>query len=130
MAEENYVEPLTGEEIIIDLCTQIAEKLRRDCNLRETDSYGGGYSATVTIHLEAYGLDTATVEATLSTGQTQDQPDELIDTTVEVPVEAALNEVRERSEQPVPSLTQFEGEAPAVRPRRYVRRGAATGENI
>jgi hypothetical protein len=122
MAESDYVEPLTGEEIIIDLCSQIAEKLRRDCNLRGTDSYAGGYSAKVTVHVEAYGIDTVTVEAKVNTGQQQDNPDELIDATFDVPVEGALNEVRERSDQPVPSFTHLEGGEAIVRPRRYVRR--------
>ena len=69
MAESDYVEPLTGEEIIIDLCEQIASKLRKDCNLREADSYQSGYSAKVTIHLEAYGMDVAPVDVEVVTGK-------------------------------------------------------------
>jgi hypothetical protein len=117
---DDYVEPLSGEEIIIDLCDQIAAKLRSDCNLRPSDAYSGGYSAKVTVHLEAYGMDTATVDASVSTGTLQDDPDELIDTTYEIPVETALNTVRERSDQPVPTLAEVEGKQ-EVRPRRYVR---------
>lgn len=121
MAEGDFVEPLTGEEIINDLCSLIAAKLRGDCNLRESDAYAGGYSATIKIHLEAYGMDTATVEAEVATGKQQENPDELIDTTLEVPVEPALDAVRERSDQPVPSLA-LDSNAPPTRQRRYGRR--------
>jgi hypothetical protein len=121
MAEvDEYVEPLSGEEIVVDLCALIAAKLRADCNLRASDAYSGGYMATVSIHLEAYGMDTATVEAAISTGKQQDNPDELINTTYEIPAETALNKVRERSDQPVPTLSS-EGGQPVIKPRRYVR---------
>jgi hypothetical protein len=122
MAEDNYVEPLTGEEIIVDLCELIAAKLRKDCNLRDTDAYHGGYSAKVTIHLEAYGMDAVTVEALVEAGKPQSNPDELVDTELVVPVEPALDQVRERSSQPVPTLTIDSGGKPLVRPRRYARR--------
>jgi hypothetical protein len=134
MADGDYVEPLTGEEVIIDLCAQIAEKLRSDCNLRASDSYQGGYSARATVHVECYGMDTATVDVQVTTGKPQENPDELIDITIEVPVETALDQVRERSEQPVPTLSNEGGEE-VIRPRRYVRRervvaGGATGEAL
>lgn len=117
---DEYVEPLTGEEIVVDLCSLIAAKLRADCNLRESDAYTGGYMAKVSIHLEAYGMDTATVDAEVAHGKQQDAPDEFLDTVLDVPVEPALNVVRERSDQPVPTMTQ-EGGQPVIRPRRYVR---------
>jgi hypothetical protein len=132
---DEYVEPISGEEIVIDLCSLLAEKLRADCNLRSTDAYSGGYYAKVSIHLEAYGLDTVEVNAEVATGKQQDQPDELLSTTIEIPVEPALNMVRERSDQPVPTLTN-EGGVVEVRPRRYVRgdkkvaQGGATGETL
>jgi hypothetical protein len=133
-AVDDYVEPISGEEIVIDLCALIAEKLRSDCNLRPADAYSGGYYAKISIHLEAYGMDTATVEAEIASGKQQDNPDELLSTTLEIPVEPALNIVRERSDQPVPTLTN-EGGVPEVRQRRYVRRegkvqGGATGETL
>jgi len=137
MAEGDYVQPLTGEEIVIDLCSLLAEKLRKDCNLREIDSYEGGYSAKVTVHLEAYGMDTATVDVKAETGTRQENPDELVDTTLEVPVEPALDQVRERSDQPIPEMVQLETGEQVVRPRRYIRRdrtvvaaGGATGEQL
>jgi hypothetical protein len=127
MAQEvdEYVEPLSGEEIVVDLCSQIAQKLRNDCNLRESDAYSGGYMAKVAIHLEAYGMDTVEVKAQITTGTAQGNPDELIDTTYEIAAEPALNKVRERSDQPVPTLANEAGQ-PVVKPRRYVR-GAPKG---
>jgi hypothetical protein len=134
---DEYVEPISGEEIVVDLCSLLAEKLRADCNLRASDAYSGGYYAKISIHLEAYGMDVATVDAEVSTGKQQDNPDELLNTTMEIPVEPALNIVRERSDQPVPTLTANEGGVVEVRPRRYVRgdkkvqaQGGATGETL
>jgi hypothetical protein len=134
-SDTDYVEPLSGEEIVIDLCEQIAAKLRSDCNLRPSDAYSGGYSAKIKIHLEAYGMDTSVVEAEVVTGeQKEETPDEILVTDLEVPVEPGLNVVRERSSQPVPTLTN-EGGVPEVKPRRYVRgatkiMGGATGEAL
>jgi hypothetical protein len=76
--------------------------------------------AKVSIHLEAYGMDRVEVDAGVATGRQKDNPDELVDTTYEVPVETALNAVRDRSEQPVPTLSTEDGH-PVVKPRRYVR---------
>jgi hypothetical protein len=84
---DDYVEPLSGEEIVIDLCEQIAAKLRN---------------------------------------KQQDNPDELLHTDLEIPVEPALNVVRERSGQPVPTLAN-EGGTTEVRQRRYVRREQKAG---
>jgi hypothetical protein len=137
MAEGDYVEPLTGREIINDLLWQIDEKLTKDCNLRDSDAYAGGYSAKVTISIQAYGMDTAAVEAEVSTGKPKavdPEKDRGIEATLEVPAEAALDQVRERSDQPVPTLTVDSGGKPLIRPRRYGRRdsaapgGGATGE--
>jgi hypothetical protein len=134
-SDTDYVEPLSGEEIVIDLCDQIAAKLRADCNLRPSDAYSGGYSAKIEIHLEAYGMDTAVVDAVVVTGeQKEETPDEILVTTLDIPVEPGLNMVRERSSQPVPTLTN-EGGTPEIRPRRYVRSavktlGGATGEAL
>jgi hypothetical protein len=119
-AVDEYVEPLSGEEIIVDLCSQLADKLRADCNLRPTDAYANGYMAKIQVHLECYGMDMATVDASVSTGKQKDNPDEFLKADFEVPVEPALNKVRERSDQPVPTLTN-EGGQTEVKPRRYVR---------
>lgn len=139
MADGDYVEPLTGEEIITDACVQLAEHLRRDCNLRDTDSYEGGYSAKIKVSLYLYGMDTVAVDVEMAagapTGGVYDGPDRVTETEFEVPQEQALNLVRERSEQPVPTVTNLENGQQEIRQRRYVRRekvaaGGATGESL
>jgi hypothetical protein len=135
-----FVPSLNGEEIVLDLCGLIAEKLRSDCNLRPIDGYSGGYRASVKIHLEAFGLDSAIVDYTVEadeTGLGQDaenpvdleNPDEVIDTELEVPVEADLSLVRERSAQPTPDFEMkpvaeitAEGPVGKTQPRKYTRR--------
>jgi hypothetical protein len=143
MAEvDEYVEPLTGEEIVIDVCSQIATWLRRDCNLRDSDSYQGGYRGTVKLRLDLFGMDQVTVEVEIPVSlplQVQNgdgTPDQVIDAELEIPAESSLNTVRERSDQPIPTLTN-EGGQPVVKPRRYVRgdrkiqtQGGATGEEL
>jgi hypothetical protein len=115
MSDLTFIPALSGEEIVVDLCGLIAEKLRSDCNLRPIDGYAGGYKAKVSIHLEAFGLDQAVVDYTVEadeTGPVQDtenpvdltEPDVLIDTEVEVPVEPDLSLVRERGQQPTPDF--------------------------
>ena len=115
MSDLTFIPALSGEEIVQDLCGLIAEKLRADCNLRPIDGYAGGYKAKVSIHLEAFGLDQAVVDYTVEadeTGPGQDaenpvdlaEPDVLIDTEVEIPVEPDLSLVRERGQQPTPDF--------------------------
>lgn len=110
-----FVPALNGEEIVLDLCGIIAEKLRSDCNLRPIDGYSGGYKAKVTIHLEAFGLDSAVVDYTVEAdesglGQDADNPVDLmapdvnLDTEIEIPVEEDLSLVRERSSQATPDF--------------------------
>lgn len=132
-----FIPALNGEEIIQDLCGLIAEKLRTDCNLRPIDGYAGGYKAKVTIHLEAFGLDQATVDYTVEsdeTGPGQDgnsfeEPDVNLDTEIEIPIEADLSLVRERSSQPTPDFEMKpaleiteDGPVDQPKPRKYSRR--------
>lgn len=136
-----YIPALNGEEIIQDLCGAVAEKLRTDCNLRPIDGYAGGYKATVKIHIEAFGLDQATVDYEVSvdeSGQATDAegepvdlsiPDTLIDTELEIPLEENLSAVRDRSSQPTPDfeikpVVEITEEGPVGEPhkRKYTRR--------
>lgn len=141
MSDLTFIPALNGEEIVLDLCGLIAEKLRSDCNLRPIDGYAGGYKAKVSIHLEAFGLDSATVDYEVEadeSGPGQDEenpvdltaPDVNLDTELEVPIEADLSLVRERSSQiapdfeakPVLEITE-EGPVPAEpQKRKYTRR--------
>lgn len=120
---------LSGEEIIVDLCEQIASRLRNDCNLRPSDSYVNGYSASVTVKISCYGIDTAEVETTMQTKLTPAVKTEGEETKTEVEAEVVvahepdLTAVRERSEQTAPDVEQKsqpapdakEGEGPARR---------------
>lgn len=134
-----YIPALNGEEIIQDLCGAIAEKLRTDCNLRPIDGYAGGYKASVKIHIEAFGLDSTTMDYPIEvdeTGPGQDvenpidltMPDEVIDTELDIPVEENLSEVRERSLQPTPDFEMKpaeiteEGPVGELQKRKYTRR--------
>lgn len=145
-----YVQPLSGAEVISDLLAQIEEKLRVDCNLREIDGYSSGYKAKVTIHIECFGLDTATVDQEVIVDETTpdpdnplQEPDVNLDTELVVEQEADLSAVRERSGQQEPSfeakpVVEITPDGPvAVEPqkRKYTRRlkalaqaqGGATG---
>lgn len=57
-----FVEGLNGDEIIEDFLDQIRKRLKGDCNLRSTDSYGRGYSGKASVHLELYALDVSKVD--------------------------------------------------------------------
>lgn len=133
----SFIPALNGEEIVLDLCGLIAEKLRSDCNLRQIDGYSGGYKAKVTIHIEAFGLDSATVDYEVEADETipdpenpLQEPDEVIDTELEIPVEPDLSLVRDRSNQiagdferkPEVELTEEGPVAAEPQKRKYSRR--------
>ena len=134
MEQDDYVEGLTGEEIINDILDQVETKLRGDCNLRETDSYTGGYDGRVEVHLNLHGLDVAEIKhkivvsapASATYAGTEEAPAEetTIDVCVDIPLEPRVNLVRERSEQDVPTLGKDETGATVVRKRHYARRNA------
>jgi hypothetical protein len=130
--EDDYVEGLTGEEIINDLLDQVAEKLRGDCNLREMDAYTGGYDGSVKVHLNLRGLDTAEVKvdvhvsAPAETGFPAVGDPSIVETEIDADVEIALeprlNVVRERSGQDVPTLGKNEEGAVVVKKRHYAKK--------
>lgn len=132
-----FVPALNGEELILDLCGLIAEKLRTDCNLRPIDGYAGGYKASVKIHIEAFGLDAAAVDYEVETDETGpghdgnpfEEPDVNLDTELEIPVELDLSVVRDRSNQTAPDFEMKpalemteEGPVDQPKPRKYTRR--------
>jgi len=130
--EDDYVEGLSGEEIINDVLDQVAEKLRGDCNLREMDAYTGGYDGTVKVHLNLRGLDTAEVKvdvhvsAPAETGFPAVGDPSIVETEIDADVEIALeprlNVVRERSGQDVPTLGKDEEGAVVVKKRHYAKK--------
>lgn len=139
--EDDYVEGLTGEEIIVDMLDQVAAKLRNDCNLRETDAYQGGYDGWVEVHLNLRGLDLAKVdnkvivnapasatykglqehEAGIKAESAPEITKKTVDAMVEIPLETKLNVVRERSGQDVPTLSKDESGRPVVKKRHYAK---------
>ena len=131
--EGEYVEGLTGEEIIVDVLEQVAAKLRGDCNLREADSYTGGYDGWVEVHLNLRGLDTALVKTKIVMGTAGEDPDQItVVAKIPIELEPALNVVRERSGQEIPSLGKDETGKIVVKKRRYGKPqfGGATGEAL
>ncbi len=138
MEQDDYVEGLTGEEIINDVLDQVEKKLRGDCNLRETDAYTGGYEGSIEVRLKLRGLDTAEVNRTIIVGApatvardplAEATTDETaVDVLVDIPLEPRLNLVRERSGQGVPTLTKDEDGQAVIKKRRYARKEAATTE--
>ena len=124
MPETTVVTGLNGTEIIEDFLNHIRTKLRRDCNLRDSDSYTRGYSAKVNYKLELYGMDTTPVEQEVVIGTENPEETEKVPVVGEIiiPVEPELNIVRERSglEEPVLS-TDSEGKI-EIKKRKYTRR--------
>lgn len=125
--EDDYVEGLTGSEIIEDALDQVQTKLHADCNLREADAYTGGYDGYVDVHLNLHGLDTVKVETRIpisAPARIAPDPNEeaiTVDAHVNIPLEARLNVVRERSGQDVPTLAKDDDGHVVVKKRRYAR---------
>ncbi len=132
--EDDYVEGLTGEEIIVDVLEQVAAKLRNDCNLREADAYTGGYNGWVEVHLNLRGLDMAKVDSKVIVGapatvtflgageQAVEVIEKTVEAMVEIPLETKLNLVRERSGQDIPTLGKDDAGLPVVKKRHYAKR--------
>lgn len=140
MDPEDYVEGLSGEEIIIDVLVQTEKMLRGDCNLRNMDAYDGGYDGWIEVHLNLRGLDTAVVKrkivvgapASVTLSGAGEQPigfeENTVNVRVDIPLEPHLNLVRERSGQGVPTVTKDENGQVVVKKRHYARKSDATGE--
>ena len=136
MAETTMIEGLSGKEIIEDILDQIKRKLTTSCNLRDSDSYGQGYSGTVTINLKMYAMDITEDEFTVNIQTTTEPPvsTETVTVTpiqveekVEIPQEQDLEAVRERIKVSAPEPPEeptAEGEArmPERLKRKYTRR--------
>lgn len=126
--DDDYVEGLTGEEIIYDLLEQVETKLRGDCNLRDTDAYTGGYDGWIEVHLNLHGLDTAQVHTKIIKGTASEDPNaKKVDARVEIELEPRLNMVRERSGQEIPSLGKDETGRTVVKKHRYAKKPKKAG---
>lgn len=133
-----FVTGLTGSEVIKDVLAQVEKHLRRDCNLRDSDSYGRGYSGQIDVKLKLFAMDVTEVNTTVdvvSVGEVPESTPEVevipvtVETKIEVPQEEDLLAVRDRIEEaknPEPEITPETGdgtptEAPRAK-RRYTRR--------
>jgi hypothetical protein len=131
---DTLVEGLSGTEIINDILDQVKRKLNYSCNLRDSDSYGQGYSAEITIKLKMYGMDVTPDEFAVTipakslppvtTGETIVTPFD-VEEKIEIPQELDLEAVRERIKEPdaAPPVSEAEEARMPVRlKRKYSRR--------
>jgi hypothetical protein len=130
------IEGLSGVEIIEDVLAQIKRKLMYSCDLRNTDSYGQGYSGTIEIHLKLHSMDNTPVdivvnippkaEPPVSTDEVTVTPLEVVEK-IEISQELDLESVRERIKEPEPlppSEEEEESRMPSRLKRKYTRRNA------
>ena len=69
----NVAARMTGADIIDDVCSRLAERLAKNCNLRVSDSYAS-YSCKITVDLNLVDLETVVVDETLAIGQLPPPP--------------------------------------------------------
>ena len=131
---ETMIEGLSGTEIVNDILDQIKRKLQTSCDLRDTDSYGQGFSASIEIKLKIYAMDVISSEFSIEIKPKAEPPvstEEMLVTPVEVvekieiPQELDLEVVRERQKEPEPLPPASEDEEarmPARLKRKYSRR--------
>lgn len=132
---DTIVEGLSGSEIVDDVLAQIKRKLLTSCNLRDSDSYGQGYSAEIKISMKMYGMDATPDEFAINIAPKALPPvstDELVVTPFDVtedltiPQELDLEVVRERLREPAPlpptEEQQQENRMPNRLKRKYTRR--------
>ena len=131
---DTMIEGLSGTEIIQDVLDQIKLKLMYSCDLRDSDSYGLGYSGTITISLKLYGMDATPVEVEVIippkveppvTNETTVVTPIQVEEKVEIPQELDLDVVRERIKVPEPlsePSAAEENRMPERLKRKYTRR--------
>lgn len=131
---DTVVEGLSGTEIIEDIVNQVKRTLMTSCDLRDSDSYGQGYSAEIKISLKMYGMDAvpgefmvqipAKADPPVSTEQVTVIPLQ-IEQNINIPQEENLEAVRERmkEEPPIPEAKpEEESRMPARLRRKYTKR--------
>lgn len=132
MADREFVEALSGTEIINDVLTQVRKAMERDCNLRSSDAYGRGYSGKITLHLECFALDATNVDMTIDVRPTKellestpetpldaDGKDTVVDLELEIPLVSDLDAVRDRSTESKPAPATEAEQAQSPRRRSY-----------
>ena len=103
MPTENAVQGLNGHEIISDMLYHVEKQLQRDCNLTQVCNYESGYEAEVTVKMKLHGIDIETVDTIIKVGAPDERPGTVIEDSVSVAQDARLDQVRTRSEQPIPN---------------------------
>jgi hypothetical protein len=106
------VEGLSGSEIITDVLLQVKKALQRDCNLRDTDSYGRGYSGKIKISISCFAMDEAKVEMEIPLSPTKEFMDShpptpqdatgtdvVVEQEIDIPLQQNLTEIRQAAEQ-------------------------------
>jgi hypothetical protein len=138
---DNAVQGLNGHEVITDLLYQVEKQLQRDCNLTTMCCYEGGYEAEVQVKLKLHGIDIEKVDTTVSVGVPDQRPGTTVEESVKVDRSEQLDQVRKRSEQPIPTMSKEPDGKPVVKQRRYQQavphavqpergEGSATGDQL
>jgi hypothetical protein len=134
------IEGLSGTEIISDVLDQIKRRLQSSCDLRDSDSYGQGFSGTITISLKLHAMDNTPVDLTINLVPKAEPPVSTetvivtpleISETIEIPQELDLEAVRERAKEPEPlppASEEEENRMPNRLKRKYTRRGVPSFE--
>jgi len=147
----NYVNPLSGRDVVEDILGQIRRRLHGDCSLRAEDGYSGGYGGEVVIKIKCHAVRSVAIDMTIPVTQSPSlaapapdtfAPDELeeivVDETIKIPIEENLTLVRDRivdnSERAIADETEKAEEAEAEQApeehrakRKYTRRAALAG---
>lgn len=131
---DTMIEGLSGSEVIEDILAQIKRKLMTSCDLRDSDSYGQGYSGEIKISLKLYGMDALPAEFTVDI-KPKELPPVSTETTIVTPLEIQenitieqeldLEAVRERLHEPAPlppPSEEEENRMPQRLKRKYTKR--------
>lgn len=126
MGEKTLNLPLSGEEVLEALTQQIRSHLRRDCFLGPTTAYQF-FEAKITLAVKLHDVGRiaeVNTEVVSKIGQPPENPDEFLeqfDSEFEIP-KAPPNEVREETEQPIPTLATEKGK-PEIKKVKYAKKG-------
>jgi hypothetical protein len=131
VAETEFVAGLSGLEIINDVLGQVRKALESSCDLRESDNYGRGYSAKVTLSLQLFDMDVAKIESetilqptkellakTPETPEDADGRDVKVEVTIDIPETTDLSAVRDRINEPEPPAPEMSTDGIVVPHRR------------
>ena len=123
MSETTLAQPLSGEEVIKSVCHEVARMLRQDCFLSPNMAYE---SFNAKIHIEIKALDCGRIpeitrEIVLSSDKTIDPNDEnaALEIADSMLYDRPPNEVRQESDQPIPTLVETPDGRREIKPVKY-----------